>query len=492
MGNLKLEINHIRNISFGALSFPIEKGIYCLSGRNGTGKSTIMSCLAQSLYSSSLNVFNEADYDTTSFIRFSYDGDTTTWSYSSSYSKWRSDCPIKDRIHFNGMYEGSLFYGTRFNDSLFVDSLLRDGKLQRKDIVDADDYIKENLSYILHGNTNYYFSLKKVRNKHIAEAANLENTPYFQEFNGNLISQYRMSSGECLLISLLHFIYNALIRRSLPSIEPILMIVDEIELALHPVAVSRLIDLLNSIIEEHENLTVLLSSHSPEVIRKINPNNLFMLEPSEDSESSFQVVNPCYPSYAIRDVYMHDGFDSIILVEDILAKYAVDTIIKKQKLNSSKLINILPIGGWENVLKFQNEVYNSNTFGIGTKVFSVLDGDIESKVSSKYKRYTKLFLPINSVEKYLYKVITTNYNLKLKKEINDFFFNIESLDYILADYFKSSVNSDDDGKTLYKELRKNLNKRNISEDAFIKELCSIIMQFEDFSAFESSLSTLLT
>ena len=77
------------------------------------------------------------------------------------------------------------------------------------------------------------------------------------------------------------------------------------------------------------------------------------------------------------EMYIHDGFDYIILVEDVLAKYIVDTTIKKLGLNSSKLINILPIGGWENVLKFQREVNMTNTFGIGTKVFSILDGDIQ-------------------------------------------------------------------------------------------------------------------
>lgn len=96
-----------------------------------------------------------------------------------------------------------------------------------------------------------------------------------------------MSSGECLLVSLLHFIYNALIRRSLPVNEPVLMLIDEIELALHPVAVSRLIDLLNNIIKEHDNLTVVLTSHSPEVIRKISPNNLFMMEVDEKIQLNF-------------------------------------------------------------------------------------------------------------------------------------------------------------------------------------------------------------
>ena len=401
MNELTLELSNIRNISHGKFTLPINRGIYCLVGRNGTGKSTIMSCLAQSIYTSSLNILDTADYNASSYVKFQYNNSTTTWKTSPFNAKWRSDANINNRIHFNGMYEGSLFYGTRFKDSLFVDSLLKENRLQSTDIVDADTYIKENLSFILHGNKSYYQNLKRIRNKHIAETLKLQNTPYFQDINGNLISQYRMSSGECLLISLLHFIYNALIRRSLPTNEPVLMLVDEIELALHPVAISRLIDLLYEIIEEHDNLTVLLSSHSPEVIRKINPNNLFMLEPSETTDYSFQVINPCYPSYAIRDVYIHDGFDAIILVEDLLAKHVVDAVIKKEQLNTSKLINILPVGGWENVLKFQNEVYLSNTFGIGSKIFSVLDGDIENEVPSKYKKISKLFLPIASIEKYL-------------------------------------------------------------------------------------------
>ena len=184
-----------------------------------------------------------------------------------------------------------------------------------------------------------------------------------------------------MLISLLHFVYNALIRRSLPTVQPILMLIDEIELALHPVAVSRLIDLLNEIIKEHNNLTVLLTSHSPEVIRKISPNNLFMMETNE--EGIIQPTAPCYPSYAIRDVYMHDGFDYVILVEDLLAKYVVEKVIKQEGLNNGCLINVLPIGGWENVLKFQNEAYHTNTFGIGTNVFSILDGDVMGNVKKE-------------------------------------------------------------------------------------------------------------
>lgn len=62
----------------------------------------------------------------------------------------------------------------------------------------------------------------------------------------SIISQYRMSSGECLTISLLHFIYNSLVRRSLSRNTPILMLIDEIELALHPIAITNLLNLLKN------------------------------------------------------------------------------------------------------------------------------------------------------------------------------------------------------------------------------------------------------
>lgn len=485
-------IKNIKNILDCKLILPIEKGIYCLVGTNGCGKSTVLSCLAQTIFSSNLQHLSEHDYGKESCIKFEYDGQNTTWKYNGQ--KWITDCNYYDRIHFNGMYEGSLFYGTRFADSLIIDDLVETSQIPLNYIVDADEYVKKQMSFILHGDYTHYKSLKRVRNKKIAQEFHLKNTPYFQEINGTLISQYRMSSGECLLVSLLHFIYNALIRKSLPVDQPILMLIDEIELALHPVAVSRLIDLLNSIIKEHNTLTVVLTSHSPEVIRKISPNNIFMMEMGADHSVRFQT--PCYPSYAIRDVYMHDGFDYVILVEDLLAKYVVEKVIRENKLIGGKLINILPIGGWENVLKFQIEAYNTNTFGVGTTIFSVLDGDIKNdpKISDEYQNLPKTFLPINSIEKYLYKVCMDSSYKEIKREINDIFFNVESIDAIISDYnFCTNHSSkDDNGKRLYRKLLNNLEKRNVSEESFIKELCEIIMRHEDFEPFKKQLVSKIT
>lgn len=482
--NLKICIKNIKNINNCELVLPIEKGIYGLVGANGCGKSTVLSCVAQSIFSSSLNSLSEFDYEEDSFVEFNYGKQYTKWENSNN--SWSTNCKREQRVHFNGMYEGSLFYGTRFDDSLVVDDLVKNLTISLDDIVDADEYIKHEMSFILHGDFNHYKTLKRIRNKKTSQKVNLKNTPYFQEIKGKLISQYKMSSGECLLVSLLHFIYNALIRKSLPVNQPILMLVDEIELALHPVAVSRLIDLLNDIIKNHDNLTVVLTSHSPEVIRKISPNNLFMMEIDERNVIEFH--SPCYPSYAIRDIYMHSGFDYVILVEDLLAKYVVEKIIQQRMLNSSKLINVLPVGGWENVLKFQLMAYNTNTFGIGTKVFSILDGDIKgnNKLKKEYKHLQKMFLPINSIEKYLYNVCTDSTYKNIKRRINDTFFNVESIDNILADYVQDN---DNNGKVLYRRILSNLERRNISEDSFVKELCSIITDVVSFDSFASELQS---
>ena len=487
MNNLEIEISNIKNIKKAKLSIPMKRGIYGIIGNNGTGKSTIMTCLAQTVFSHSLDSLRPEDITVDSYVIFNEGNKTTKWILDNQ--KWKSVQKLQQRIHFNGMYEGSLFYGTRFNDSKIVDDLLASSQIRNEDIVEADQYIKDNLSYILHGDYSYYRNLKRIRNKAIAKSLDLENTPYFQEINNILISQYRMSSGECLLISLLHFIYNAMVRRSLPQNKPIIMLIDEIELALHPKAVTRLLDLLNKLIEERHNLVVILTSHSPEIIRKIRPDNLFQIELSPAEEGLLIVNTPCYPSYAIRDVYMHDGFDYVILVEDDLAKKIVKTIIDDKNLSTSKLINILPVGGWTNVLKLQHELYMNSTFGVGTKIFSILDGDI--KKLAQNNDYPKLFIPIGSVEKFLKKVLVTEVNLEIKKELNDKFFYVKSLDNILAEYIKENKEKDKDGKRLYGNICEDLEKRAIQDSEFIEALCKIARQYIDFSKFESDLEKFL-
>lgn len=50
MKELYIEINEIKNIKKAQISIPLNRGIYGIIGNNGTGKSTIMTCLAQIVF----------------------------------------------------------------------------------------------------------------------------------------------------------------------------------------------------------------------------------------------------------------------------------------------------------------------------------------------------------------------------------------------------------------------------------------------------------
>lgn len=486
MDVIGLKIKNIKNIKDADVELPFESGLYGLVGINGCGKSTLLLTLAELISSHYLGTLNKGDYDTDSSVSYNVDGKEYVVKPSPK-GKWPY-IPKGIIPSFNGMYEGSLFYGTRFENSAIIDNLVKKGRIKEDDIVDADIYVIEKLSYILKGDKTHYKTLKRVRNKRITEKLGLSNTPYFIEVKDTLISQYRMSSGECLLISLLHFIYNALERRSLPADKKILVLIDEIELALHPSAVDRLLELFSELLKEHNNLIVILSSHSPEVIRKIEPSKLYKMS---NDDGTVSLESKCYPSYLIRDLYTQNGFDFVLLVEDDLAKSLVEKVLfRNADLSKRKLINVVPVGGWENVLKLHRELLAKNVLGLNTKIYSILDGDV-TNIPEEYANLPHLLLPVSSVEKYIYKNIVEKKNKPIFDLLSDKYFTVKSLSELVAEYhnrYDASTKHPD--KKFYFKLRKDLEDRRISEEYFITNFAEDLFNLINFTAFAESIRKL--
>lgn len=211
-----------------------------------------------------------------------------------------------------------------------------------------------------------------------------------------------MSSGESMLISLIDFINNLTERNRYTSNKPLLFLIDEAELALHPAAIDRLVTLFSQMLER-VNMAVFFSTHSTEIINRISPRYIYMLENSNGTISS---LNPCYPNYAIRNLYVPNGYDFIILVEDELAKAVVERLIRANNICTSRLWYVVPSGDWAQTLKLQNDIQKSGLLGIGKRVISILDGDIQQKGDKKAAELQLslfTYLPIKSVEKYLHK-----------------------------------------------------------------------------------------
>ena len=481
MEALKIVISHIKNIKKAELEIPFDNGIYTFVGANGCGKSTLMLCMAQLLSKNQLGKLRIGDIDNYSFVEYKNDDLVQKWCWNSTghlVSKGQS-------FKYNGMYEGSLFYGTRFEDSTNIEQMIQEGKITEERIADADKQVKEQLSYIIHGDLKHYGTLMRLKNKKVAEELGITNRPYFIRVGSCLISQYRMSSGECLLISLLHFLYNSIERRSLPVDKKVLVLIDELELALHPIAINRLMEYLQKLVNEHSNLVIYLSSHSPEVIRRMSPSSLYRLN---NVDGNLTLESNCYPSYLIRDLYSNVAPDFLFLAEDHLAQFVVNRVLSQNNLRSSKLIHCVPVGGANNVLELHRELYSKKILGTNVKILSILDGDMQENLSKNQKKLPHLFLPIMSVEKFLYSVIKENSNPALRRIINDKYFIVSSLNDIVAEYNKGTLEgATDNNKNFYKVLCNQLVSIGTSEEVFVSGLCDDIVENIDFTKFVRNL-----
>ena len=274
-------------------------------------------------------------------------------------------------------------------------------------------------------------------------------------------------------------------RRSLPDNQKILVLIDELELALHPMAVLRLIDFLKQLVQGHSNLIIYLSSHSPEVIRTMHPSDLYKVN---NIDGKLSIESNCYPSYLIRDLYSNVSPDFLLLVEDELSQLFVNKILSRYSLRASKLIHCVPVGGWQNVLELHKELYTKKVLGVNTSIVSILDGDIESELNKEQKKLPHIFLPIPSLEKFLYSVVKENSNPPFKRIINDKYFIVHSLDEIVSQYNKGILNgSKDNNKNFYSKIRTELENIGTNEQVFIVGLCEDILDNIDTHSFIESL-----
>lgn len=505
MNQIDIEITKVKNIVKMQASFPLDKGLYALVGENGCGKSTIMLALSLIVKTSSSHMLKSYDVTPESSIKIRINDDEDLWFYKKEKlttgrfgpthrnRKGKPHTALLTSTHMDGFYEGSIFYGCRFDDYNIIDQFMSHSDMLES-LADADIFVKESLGYILHNNKGYYQHLKKIKTRAIAEENGFNGIPYFNEINGNIISQYRMSSGESMLISLIDFINNLVIKNPRKK-HDILFLIDEVELALHPAAIDRLVLFLKELTDtSFSNLIIYFSTHSSELIHRISPRNIFYIE---NIDGIVDVTNPCYPNYAVRNLYIPNGFDFLLLVEDELAKCLVDKVIREHNLSKSKLCCVLPSGGWSQMLKLHHDMVTYNTLGVGKHIVSIFDGDAQAEVA-KHKEYAtlpKCFLPIQSIEKYLRKKCIVERDQAFIKAINDKYFRIRSLKDIINDYNndpRTRGGFDNDGKAFYKVIIANLEKSGIAEQAFTTYLCDDICSYENISGFVENMKKLLS
>jgi len=476
---LQVKMKSLRSIKEVEFELNLEPGLYAITGRNACGKSTVMAGLASIFYKDIAKRYFFNATDTNTILGFKLEDDSLVikpekprWIYKSS----------KNKLKLNGFYEGSIIHGNRFRDAN-TRALFEATKVKEESLLAADEFVFKNLGLILHDNDKHYANkLYRYQVDYAKKAFKFKGSPYFVKMpTGKLISQFSLSTGENMLISVLHSIQYQL-RRSKDYREKYLVLLDEVELALHPSALNRLVIFLTELAKERK-LAVYFSTHSVELVRQINSENIYFLK--RHLNDKVEVQNPCSPAYATRSIYIHDGYDLLIVVEDLLAKRLVEWVLRKNDLNKKRLIHTVTGGGWENVISLHQDIISSNIIRAGQKVVSVLDGDIKSDYQKKFKdkglhgNLNIYFLPIQSAEKYLRNKLVDNVDFEFYNHFGDTFFKLKTLDDLMIEYKTvNGVENDKSGKKLLSILKREITRVGQNENEFYAFLTEYIVETE--------------
>ena len=472
---LKMTIHKIKCVDDLTIELPLEKGLYAITGQNGSGKSTIVACASTVFFNLYMNEhFGKTSSDAS--ISFDFGGTTCVWK-KDSFNRWKKY--THGKVNIKGFFEGSLIFGNRFKDTSF-DKLRRLDRLNSSTLSPASEFIRENLGLILQGNKNFYEKLFEIN-----DSSMFQGSLFFYEKDGKRISQFHMSTGENLLISILNSI--DIRNRDRDNLnKPCIFLLDEIELALHPSSLKRLVTFLDLISKQY-NYAIYFSTHSIELISGIKPDNIFYVERYNDN--TVNVKNPCYPAYATKFLYDHSGYDNVILVEDDLARSIINRILRKEKLMNSRLVHVLPCGGYTNVIELADDVIRNNLLGKIASIMIILDKDVEQKAQDFIQKrgiannIPLNYLPVESLEKYLVKNLFINVDHKLYTELNDYVFQQRSLEDIIIEYRNGKQEwarthpdkqYDNNGKSFYSLLDTELRNRNKDREWLIETVVDFL------------------
>lgn len=461
-----MTINKIKSINSLEIDLPIDKGLYAITGQNGSGKSTVVTCASSVFFNMKMHeYFGITEPD--SSIKFELGSAKRSW-FKLPDGRWRKSSD--GRMNIKGFYEGSIIFGNRFRNTNYQ-------LLKRLDRIDdsilkvAPDFIRQNLGKILHNNPEFYDKLLSINNADAGPNINFTGDIFYYQKSGKRVSQFHMSTGENLLISVLNSINIRNSDRANLN-KPCILFLDEIELALHPSSLKRLLAFLKQISIEY-NYAIYFSTHSIELISNITPENIFFIE--RHADNSIEVLNPCYPAYATRILYDHSGYDTIILVEDDLAKEIIQRLLRKHSLLTNKLVHVLPCGGFTNVIDLSKEVVNSNLVGKTSTISIILDGDVKTDAENYIRKngiYNNIpvdYLPIESLEKFLKQSLVDSVDHKYFRLLNDYIFHQKSLTEIVEEYKANvDIQKDKNGKKFYKRIDSELRERGKTRNDIIE------------------------
>ena len=380
---LVITIENVRGINKLTFEAPTKSGVYLLTGINGCGKSTLMTALARisdkSVFSSD---FIETPFDSYGNSKITYhmekEGITTNICFTKSRCKWNPH--PKCSLGKNAPFSQVIYINT--STQRFLESDIRNHPIEKTEAKarSASPKLKEGLKKILESDKFEKLRYQTIKNKGAAVTMPRRGNKvfYVPQADGSSFSELNFSFGERMILNALDTIENVKDRS--------LLLIDEIELALHPILQIRFYDYIREIAKE-KNLMVIISTHSPSLIRYA-PNRYFL---ESDRCGNIVVKTNCLPSYILRDLAIENenNPDYLLFVEDDqamrLLNVIISTIRNKESCKKYFTYRIIRVGGWEETIRLMSDFKTVKPYSdLTVQAFPDLDAkqaydDMESK-----------------------------------------------------------------------------------------------------------------
>ncbi|MDP2065676.1 MAG: AAA family ATPase [Burkholderiaceae bacterium] len=370
-----IEITKLKHISRLKFEIP-DPDVYLLSGLNGAGKTSLLACLHRIGFSQAFARHFRSS--TQSTILDNYGGSEVTYTlatasvtYAYAGERWvprpRKNSGLLGKFGFpEVVYIGATADRITPRPEDFTPTRLGT----------ASQEIRDTANRIFA--TSKFDGLKVVNLTPGAgnQAFLLQATPppgatYFSERNFSL--------GELCVLKLL--------RRLKDCKKGALVLIDELELALHPKAQIELLQYLQAFAPT-KNLTVIFSTHSVSLLKSVRRSDILFLD---NSANATITVRGCYPAFAIGNMAYGEerAPDAVIYVEDDAAAYVTEALLQlhlNQKHGETvavrPTVQVLPIGPFMSVVRHLggSDALLSPT----TRTSALLDDDVQAETVANW------------------------------------------------------------------------------------------------------------
>lgn len=371
----KLTIRDLKNIK--SLEFEIpEPGAYLLTGTNGSGKTSLLTCLSrlrnsnafQRGFSSSFH--SSLDSHRGASVKYEINGQSVTYTYVQE--RW-APLPRKN---------SGLLATCGYQAVAYIEADAERVQPQRnyftpQRVRPTRDTLREAMNTIF--STDKFSELCYINlNQGGVEKAYVIRQPPLGNKPVTYFSERNFSLGELCVLKLLLALENIQ--------NGSLVLIDELELATHPRAQTQLFSYLNRISQE-KNLTIIFSTHSVSLIKSTNRKQVLFLE---NSNGIVSCTRGCYPTYTLGHISSGEEIapDCIVYVEDDSGKKCLNAMLDMYRQTTGLGVLLptslaVPLGGFRQIMEFLDKA--PQMLPTHTKLMVALDKDVEQEALVDYQ-----------------------------------------------------------------------------------------------------------